>query len=129
MKGTRNAKDEMLIEILRNYSGNQESYMIIDSRPYANVLGNKYLLGAGVVNINNYPNCQLTFLGIENIHVMKSNLSKLINLLKSSYSENGILNFFFFLFCLIYFLFINFFFIFFIFYFFNFFLFYLFFIF
>ena len=50
---------------------------VVDTRPKINAMANK-AQGKGYENENNYANIQFCFIGIENIHVMRSSLQKLV---------------------------------------------------
>ncbi|GAM20473.1 hypothetical protein SAMD00019534_036480, partial [Acytostelium subglobosum LB1] len=49
-------------------SGSEKTLYIIDARPYANAVGNR-AKGAGWEIMTNYPNCEIEFMDIANIHV------------------------------------------------------------
>ncbi|KAJ9089336.1 phosphatidylinositol-3-phosphatase ymr1 [Entomophthora muscae] len=51
--------------------------LIIDARPAANAYANQ-ALGMGTENMEFYPNCTREFMGIENIHVVRDSLNKLV---------------------------------------------------
>jgi myotubularin-related protein 1/2 len=71
--GWRCHEDEKLLRCSRvNY--------ILDARPKANAVGNQ-AMGGGYENADNYTDCQLEFMNIENIHVMRESLNKLYSLL------------------------------------------------
>jgi hypothetical protein len=50
---------------------------VVDTRPKINAIANK-AAGKGYENENNYSNIQFYFIGIENIHVMRNSLAKLV---------------------------------------------------
>ncbi|CCH42255.1 Myotubularin-related protein 2 [Wickerhamomyces ciferrii] len=92
LKQTRSIQDEKLIDEIFKASLSQDSSskmrknLIIDARPTTNAMA-QTALGAGSENMDNYPNCEKLYLGIDNIHVMRDSLNKLIEILK-----NGDLN-------------------------------------
>lgn len=54
--------------------GAQATNLIIDARPTTNAMANS-VKGAGTENMENYKNCKKAYLGIDNIHVMRSSLA------------------------------------------------------
>jgi hypothetical protein len=66
MTNSRSYADEKIIHSILYYSKENNLY-IFDCRPIFNAIGNQ-IKGQGVENIQNYDNCFLNFLGIENIH-------------------------------------------------------------
>lgn len=50
---------------------------VVDTRPKINAMANK-AQGKGYENENNYANIQFYFIGIENIHVMRDSIQKLV---------------------------------------------------
>ena len=88
LKQNRSIQDEKLIEaiFLTNVPqstlgypvyGSTATNMIIDARPTANAVANT-AVGAGTENMENYRNCKKYYSGIENIHVMRDSLNKLV---------------------------------------------------
>lgn len=88
LKQNRSIQDEKLIEsiFLTNAPqsssghpiyGNTPTNLIIDARPTANAVANT-AVGAGTENMENYRNCKKIYSGIENIHVMRDSLNKLV---------------------------------------------------
>lgn len=57
--------------------GSTATNLIIDARPTANAVANT-AVGAGTENMENYRNCKKVYSGIENIHVMRDSLNKLV---------------------------------------------------
>jgi myotubularin-related protein 6/7/8 len=70
----RCASDERLLELA-------EVRVIIDARPYANAVANQ-AKGGGYENAENYKDCKIEFMNIENIHVMRESLHKMLETLK-----------------------------------------------
>lgn len=54
--------------------GAQSTNLIIDARPTTNAMANS-VKGAGTENMEHYRNCRKAYLGIDNIHVMRSSLT------------------------------------------------------
>jgi len=63
----------------------QDKLYLLDARPYANAVANM-ALGGGYESTRSsrYRNCELQFLGIENIHAMRQSLSKYRVLLENA---------------------------------------------
>ncbi|KAJ9476106.1 Phosphoinositide 3-phosphatase [Pseudozyma hubeiensis] len=57
--------------------------LIVDARPTTNAMAN-VAKGAGTENMEYYKGCKKSYLGIENIHVMRDSLSKLTEALRES---------------------------------------------
>lgn len=57
--------------------------LIIDARPTTNAMAN-VAKGAGTENMEYYKGCKKSYLGIENIHVMRDSLNKLTDALRES---------------------------------------------
>jgi len=80
----RNASDEELIRAI--FSSNSpftdtvssKANLIFDARPKANAYANA-AIGKGFETPEFYQNCTREFLGIDNIHVMRDSLSKLVD--------------------------------------------------
>lgn len=63
--------------------GRQQTNMIVDARPTINAMVNQ-VQGMGSENMDKYPFATKSFLSIENIHVMRNSLNKVIDALKDS---------------------------------------------
>ncbi|KEY69435.1 hypothetical protein S7711_05749 [Stachybotrys chartarum IBT 7711] len=63
--------------------GAQQKNMIVDARPTINAFLNQ-LGGMGFENMDRYKSAELVFLSIENIHVMRNSLNKVIDALKDA---------------------------------------------
>jgi hypothetical protein len=78
----RSIQDEKLIEAIFNSglippkTGHQ--HLIIDARPTANALA-QMAMGGGTESSDAYKGARIVFLGIENIHVVRDSLSKLMD--------------------------------------------------
>lgn len=57
--------------------------LIIDARPTTNAVAN-VAKGAGTENMDHYRGCKKVYLGVENIHVMRDSLAKVIEVLNQS---------------------------------------------
>ncbi|KAI9167369.1 Phosphoinositide 3-phosphatase [Paramyrothecium foliicola] len=63
--------------------GAQQKNLIVDARPTINAMVNQ-VQGMGSENMDKYKFAQKIFLSIENIHVMRSSLSKVVDALKDA---------------------------------------------
>ncbi|SCZ88847.1 BZ3500_MvSof-1268-A1-R1_Chr2-1g04675 [Microbotryum saponariae] len=63
--------------------GAQATNIIIDARPTKNAYANS-IKGAGSENMSFYRNCRKEYLGIDNIHVMRSSLNGIFDALRDS---------------------------------------------
>ncbi|KAI9699619.1 MAG: hypothetical protein M1820_007119 [Bogoriella megaspora] len=63
--------------------GAQQNNIIIDARPAVNAYAN-HAVGMGSENMDNYKFATKAFLGIENIHVMRDSLNKVMDALKDT---------------------------------------------
>ncbi|KAH9824871.1 protein-tyrosine phosphatase-like protein [Melampsora americana] len=64
--------------------GATSTNLIIDARPTTNAMANT-VKGAGTENMENYKACRKAYLGIDNIHVMRDSLHKLVSALHESF--------------------------------------------
>ncbi|KAG9342425.1 hypothetical protein JZ751_016427 [Albula glossodonta] len=70
-------EDEQMLEaIMKSNPGSQFMY-VVDTRPKLNAMANR-ATGKGYENEDNYSNIKFQFIGIENIHVMRSSLQKIV---------------------------------------------------
>ncbi|KAF5537981.1 myotubularin related 1 [Fusarium phyllophilum] len=67
----------------RQVYGAQQSNLIVDARPTINAMVNQ-VQGMGSENMDKYKFARKIFLSIENIHVMRSSLNKVIDALKDA---------------------------------------------
>ncbi|XP_011497390.1 PREDICTED: myotubularin-related protein 6 isoform X2 [Ceratosolen solmsi marchali] len=74
-------KDEQMLYYLLCTNPNSKYLYVVDTRPRINAMANR-AAGKGYENENFYDNIKFQFFGIENIHVMRSSLTKLIELQK-----------------------------------------------
>jgi myotubularin-related protein 6/7/8 len=70
-------EDEKLLDCILKTNKNASYMYVVDTRPKINAMANK-ATGKGFENENYYANIQFYFFGIENIHVMRNSLQKLI---------------------------------------------------
>lgn len=73
----RSLEDEELFDHITKTNKNANFTYVVDTRPKINAMANK-AAGKGYENETNYTNIQFQFLGIENIHVMRNSLQKLL---------------------------------------------------
>ena len=82
-------EDEMLASIRgdpeesRQIYGAQQQNLIVDARPTVNAFAMQ-AVGLGSENMDNYKFATKAYLGIDNIHVMRDSLNKVIDALKDS---------------------------------------------
>ena len=72
----RNKEDEKYIQAILEANLQCHKLFIMDARPKINAVANQ-AKGGGYEDITNYPNTELVFLDIANIHVMRDSLRKL----------------------------------------------------
>ena len=81
IKQNRSAQDEKLVEEIfktaSEYKSPSYKNLIVDARSSTNAIAN-VAMGAGYENVEYYKNCKLKYLKIENIHVVRDSLNKLI---------------------------------------------------
>ncbi|XP_063300958.1 myotubularin-related protein 6 [Pelobates fuscus] len=70
-------EDEHMLQAISKANPTCRSMYVMDTRPKLNALANR-AAGKGYENIDNYSNIKFQFVGIENIHVMRSSLQKLL---------------------------------------------------
>ncbi|KAG8448126.1 hypothetical protein GDO86_015284 [Hymenochirus boettgeri] len=69
--------DEKMLETISRANPGSSFMYVVDTRPKLNAMANR-AAGKGYENEDNYPNIRFQFIGIENIHVMRSSLQKLL---------------------------------------------------
>ncbi|XP_023489700.1 phosphatidylinositol-3,5-bisphosphate 3-phosphatase MTMR8 isoform X2 [Equus przewalskii] len=74
---TRCIDDELLLEAISQTNPGGQFMYVVDTRPKLNAIANR-AAGKGYENEDNYANIRFRFMGIENIHVMRSSLQKLL---------------------------------------------------
>lgn len=75
---SRCEEDEKLLDCIRGTNPNSPILYVVDTRPKINAMVNK-AQGKGYENEIFYENIKFHFFGIENIHVMRGSLQKLID--------------------------------------------------
>ncbi|KAL7835392.1 hypothetical protein SRHO_G00277390 [Serrasalmus rhombeus] len=70
-------EDEHMLQAISKANHNNRFVYVMDTRPKLNALANR-AAGKGYENEDNYSNIRFQFVGIENIHVMRSSLQKLL---------------------------------------------------
>ncbi|XP_025061139.1 myotubularin isoform X4 [Alligator sinensis] len=87
MGGKRNKDDEKYLDIIREANGQISKLTIYDARPNVNAVANK-ATGGGYESEDAYPNAELFFLDIHNIHVMRESLKKLKDIVYPNVEES-----------------------------------------
>ncbi|KAF7659555.1 hypothetical protein LDENG_00296710 [Lucifuga dentata] len=70
-------EDESMLQAISKANNNSRFVYVMDARPKLNALANR-AAGKGYENEDNYSNIRFQFVGIENIHVMRTSLQKLL---------------------------------------------------
>ncbi|XP_060047716.1 myotubularin-related protein 6 isoform X5 [Erinaceus europaeus] len=70
-------EDEHLLQAISKANPVNRYMYVVDTRPKLNAMANR-AAGKGYENEDNYSNIRFQFVGIENIHVMRSSLQKLL---------------------------------------------------
>ncbi|KAF7250754.1 Myotubularin-related protein 6 [Varanus komodoensis] len=70
-------EDEHMLQAISKASPTNSYMYVVDTRPKLNAMANR-AAGKGYENEDNYSNIRFQFVGIENIHVMRSSLQKLL---------------------------------------------------
>jgi myotubularin-related protein 6/7/8 len=81
LKKAKSLQDKKLVESIFQ-TGSKSSSFIMDARPAANAMA-QTALGAGTESADDYPNCNIVFLGIDNIHAVRDAMTKMMEVLKS----------------------------------------------
>ncbi|XP_078236826.1 phosphatidylinositol-3,5-bisphosphate 3-phosphatase MTMR8 isoform X2 [Pogona vitticeps] len=81
---TRCLEDEQLLQAIREANPGSPFMYVVDTRPKLNAMANR-AAGKGYENVDNYDNIRFKFIGIENIHVMRSSLQKLLEVCEMRY--------------------------------------------
>lgn len=84
---TERLEDEMISDTIEEVKpvvyGAQQHNLIVDARPTVNALAMQ-AVGLGSENMDNYKFATKVYLGIENIHVMRESLAKVIEAIKDA---------------------------------------------
>uniref|UniRef100_A0A674IR69 Myotubularin related protein 7 n=1 Tax=Terrapene triunguis TaxID=2587831 RepID=A0A674IR69_9SAUR len=70
-------EDEQMLQAIRKANPGSNFMYVVDTRPKLNAMANR-AAGKGYENEDNYSNIKFQFIGIENIHVMRSSLQKML---------------------------------------------------
>uniref|UniRef100_A0A6I8N4K7 Myotubularin phosphatase domain-containing protein n=1 Tax=Ornithorhynchus anatinus TaxID=9258 RepID=A0A6I8N4K7_ORNAN len=70
-------EDEQMLQAISQANPGSPFMYVVDTRPKLNAMANR-AAGKGYENEDNYANIRFKFIGIENIHVMRSSLQKLL---------------------------------------------------
>ncbi|XP_034257274.1 myotubularin-related protein 7 isoform X2 [Pantherophis guttatus] len=70
-------EDEQMLQLIRKANPGSDFIYVVDTRPKLNAMANR-AVGKGYENEDNYSNIKFQFIGIENIHVMRSSLQKML---------------------------------------------------
>ncbi|XP_032886607.1 myotubularin-related protein 8-like isoform X3 [Amblyraja radiata] len=74
---TRCVEDEQMLQAINSSNPDSSVVYVVDTRPKLNAMANR-AAGKGYENEDNYSNIRFQFVGIENIHVMRNSLQKLL---------------------------------------------------
>ena len=78
---TTNLSDASYISHSHQVYGATPTNLIIDARPTTNAMAN-VAKGAGTENMEHYRNCKKVYLGIDNIHVMRDSLARVVEAIR-----------------------------------------------
>ncbi|XP_045142488.1 myotubularin-related protein 7 isoform X2 [Echinops telfairi] len=70
-------EDEQMLQAIRKANPGSNFIYVVDTRPKLNAMANR-AAGKGYENEDNYSNIKFQFIGIENIHVMRNSLQKML---------------------------------------------------
>ncbi|KAK1175936.1 myotubularin-related protein 7-like [Acipenser oxyrinchus oxyrinchus] len=70
-------EDEQMLQAIMKANPGSEFMYVVDTRPKLNAMANR-ATGKGYENEDNYSNIKFQFIGIENIHVMRNSLQKML---------------------------------------------------
>ncbi|XP_069749058.1 phosphatidylinositol-3,5-bisphosphate 3-phosphatase MTMR8 isoform X2 [Narcine bancroftii] len=73
----RCVEDEQMLQAISRSNPGSSFVYVVDTRPKLNAIANR-AAGKGYENEDNYTNIRFQFVGIENIHVMRNSLQKLL---------------------------------------------------
>uniref|UniRef100_A0A1I8AQW8 phosphatidylinositol-3,5-bisphosphate 3-phosphatase n=1 Tax=Steinernema glaseri TaxID=37863 RepID=A0A1I8AQW8_9BILA len=86
----RCVEDEALMDYIAKTNPSCATLYLVDTRPRVNAMVNK-VQGKGFEDVRNYSNMQFHFFDIENIHVMRNSLNKLLEVCQKPRSMNDFL--------------------------------------
>jgi len=81
----KNSDDTDYLQAIADTNPNNSRLFILDARPKVNAIVNKPQGGG----YENYPDCDLEFQNIQNIHVMRESLSDLYTAIHHEYQKKG----------------------------------------
>ena len=86
----RSERDEKYLEEIHGINTNNalDKIFIVDARPHVNAVANR-TTGGGYENEDNYKKCELVFLNIGNIHVMRESLRKIFDMATPATSSSA----------------------------------------
>ncbi|KNC49072.1 myotubularin [Thecamonas trahens ATCC 50062] len=87
LAGRRSPADEQLLNAIKAANPASGTLHILDARPRANALGNS-VKGAGYERVANYDSVDLAYMDIGNIHVVRSSMGKLRDLVAEPSSSD-----------------------------------------
>ncbi|KAG9479818.1 hypothetical protein GDO78_011712 [Eleutherodactylus coqui] len=70
-------EDEQMLQAIKKANPGSDFLYVVDTRPKLNAMANR-AAGKGYENEDNYSDIKFQFIGIENIHVMRNSLQKMI---------------------------------------------------
>ncbi|KAG2464369.1 MTMR8 protein, partial [Polypterus senegalus] len=73
----RCVEDEQMLQAISDTNKSSPSMYVVDTRPKLNAIANR-AAGKGYENEDHYCNIKFQFVGIENIHIMRNSLQKLL---------------------------------------------------
>nr|XP_018898437.1 PREDICTED: myotubularin-related protein 6 isoform X1 [Bemisia tabaci] len=85
-------EDEKMLNCILKTNPNFSSMYVADTRPMINAMANR-ATGKGYENENFYENIKFQFFGVENIHIMRSSLGKLIETCEQQTTTSTMNNF------------------------------------
>ncbi|TKR77849.1 hypothetical protein L596_018751 [Steinernema carpocapsae] len=86
----RCVEDEALMDHIAKTNPSCATLYLIDTRPRVNAMVNK-VQGKGFEDVRNYSNMQFHFFDIENIHVMRNSLNRILDVCQKPRSMNDFL--------------------------------------
>ncbi|KAI4529663.1 hypothetical protein MG293_020341 [Ovis ammon polii] len=86
-------EDEQMLQAIRKANPGSDFLYVVDTRPKLNAMANR-AAGKGYENEDNYSNIKFQFIGIENIHVMRNSLQKMLEVVDENIENVSVLGFF-----------------------------------
>jgi myotubularin-related protein 1/2 len=93
LKQKRNESDESYLNTIfkMNTNNSTNKLFIVDARPLRNAVANR-AAGGGYENEDHYENCEILFLNIQNIHVMRESLRKVFEMALPAHNHHTVVN-------------------------------------